>query len=185
MDLVSITFGLHAYSASILHLLSNVDKTMSWFFLSVSDDFIRFGHALSIKTPYGHVKTECRATPSLFCSAKIYPSPDIISGFSQDMDHLGSSQHMQYGCEGDGVVDWMPVLEEQETSPHCSRRGISAQSDYCICQPATLFWNKAKFDAVLYRLKLNMEQSQASFKDPGHKSEQQVIMDQYIQTDVN
>lgn len=45
----------------------------------------------------------------------------------------------QYGCEGVGVVDRMPVLEKQETSPHCSRWGISAQSDYCICQPAILF----------------------------------------------
>ncbi len=42
-------------------------------------------------------------------------------------------------CEGVGIVDRMPVLEKQETSPHCSRRGISAQSDYCIRQPATLF----------------------------------------------
>jgi len=79
--------------SNVLWLISSFH---SWFFLSVSDDFIRFGHALSIKTPYGHVKTECRATPSLFCSAKIYPSPDIISGFSQDMDHLGSVGDLIY-----------------------------------------------------------------------------------------
>lgn len=108
MDLVSITFGLHASFICCLMLTrlwgvglwlswdtichSNVlwliSSLHSWFFLFVSDDFIRFGHALSIKTPYGHVKRECRATPSLFCSAKIYPSSDIISGFSRDMDHL-------------------------------------------------------------------------------------------------
>lgn len=49
--------------SNVLWLISPLH---SWFFLSVSDDFIRFGHALSIKTPYGHVKTECTATPSLF-----------------------------------------------------------------------------------------------------------------------
>lgn len=40
---------------------------------------------------------------------------------------------------GSWQVDRMPVLQKQETSPHCRRWGIAAQSDYRIRQPATLF----------------------------------------------